>query len=46
MGKKDVLTKQYLAQNDVFADAFNYFLFKGKQVIKPTDPSTCRRNFR
>ena len=37
MGKKDVLTKQYLAQNDVFADAFNYFLFKGKQVIKPTD---------
>ncbi len=37
MGKKDVLTKQYLAQSDVFADAFNYFLFNGKRVIKPAD---------
>ena len=37
MGKKDTLTKQYLAQNDVFADAFNYFLFQGKKVIKAKD---------
>ena len=37
MGKIDSLTKQYLAQKDVFADAFNYYLFNGEQVIKPED---------
>ena len=37
MGRKDILTKRYLAQNDVFADAFNYYLFQGKQIIKPKD---------
>ena len=37
MSKKDTITKQYLGQNAVFADAFNYYLFNGKQVIKPND---------
>ncbi len=37
MSQKDTLTKQYLGQNSVFADAFNYYLFNGKQVIKPGD---------
>ena len=37
MSKKDTLTKQYLGQNPVFADAFNYYLFNGEQVIKPSD---------
>ncbi len=37
MSKKDTLTKNYLSQNTVFADAFNYYLFNGKQVIKPGD---------
>lgn len=37
MGKRDVLTKKYLSQPEIFADAFNYFLFDGKQVIKPKD---------
>ncbi len=37
MSKKDTLTKQYLGQNKVFADAFNYYLFHGEQVIKPGD---------
>ncbi len=37
MSKKDTLTKQYLGQNSVFADAFNYYLYNGKQVIKPSD---------
>ena len=37
MGKKDVLTKMYLAQNEIFADAFNYYLFDGKPLIKPSD---------
>lgn len=37
MGKKDILTKQYLAQNDIFADAFNYFLFNGENIIDAKD---------
>ncbi len=37
MGKKDILAKQYLAQNEIFADVFNYFLFDGELVIKPED---------
>ena len=37
MSKKDTITKQYLGQNPVFADAFNYYLFNGEQVIKPDD---------
>jgi hypothetical protein len=37
MGQKDNLTKEYMSDNERFADAFNYFLFGGKQVIKDTD---------
>ena len=37
MGQKDIVTKKYLARNDVFADAFNYFLFDGEEVIKAED---------
>ena len=34
-GKADTLTKQYMQDAAVFADAFNYFLYGGKQVIHP-----------
>ena len=37
MRKKDTLTKQYLARPDIFADAFNYYLFDGKKVLRPKD---------
>ena len=37
MGKKDILTKNYLSRPEIFADAFNYYLFDGKRVIKPED---------
>lgn len=37
MGKRDILTKQYLSQNAIFADAFNFYLFNGEKVIKPED---------
>ena len=37
MRKKDSLTKLFLSQEDVFADAFNYLLFGGEAVIKPED---------
>lgn len=35
MGKADIITKQYLTDNSVFADAFNFFLYNGKQVLQP-----------
>ena len=37
MSKRDSMTKKYLSQPKVFADAFNYFVFDGDQVIKPRD---------
>ena len=37
MRKKDSLTKLFLSQEDVFADAFNYLLFGGEAIIKPED---------
>lgn len=33
MGKADVVTKNYMRQNHVFADAFNYLIYGGRTVI-------------
>ena len=30
MGKADVVTKNYMRQNHVFADAFNYLIYGGE----------------
>ena len=35
MGKPDTITKEYMKNTQVFADAFNYFLYNGEQVIDP-----------
>ncbi|MCD8075189.1 MAG: Rpn family recombination-promoting nuclease/putative transposase [Lachnospiraceae bacterium] len=35
MADTDTLTKQFVKDKEVFADAFNYFLYDGKEVIKP-----------
>ncbi len=35
MADKDALTKDYMQDPERFADAFNYLLYDGKQVIKP-----------
>ncbi len=35
MSHKDVVTKDYIRINRIFADAFNYLLYDGKQVIDP-----------
>ena len=35
MGKIDTITKDYMKDNVVFADAFNYFIYDGDQVIQP-----------
>lgn len=36
MGMKDTETKRYISTPAIFADAFNYLLYNGKQVIQPT----------
>lgn len=35
MGKTDTITKDYMRNPEVFADAFNKFLYNGRQVINP-----------
>ncbi len=37
MNNKDNITKTYMNDNAVFADAFNYYVYSGQQVIKPDD---------
>ena len=33
----DIITKEYVSQNHIFADIVNYYIFRGKQKIKPED---------
>ena len=35
MGMADTVTKQYMRENTVFADAFNFLLYDGENVIQP-----------
>ncbi len=35
MGSKDMVTKEYMADNRIFADAFNFLIYNGEQIIKP-----------
>ena len=35
MGKIDIITKEYMENPVVFADAFNQFLYHGEQKIDP-----------
>ena len=35
MSKKDTVTKAFMRENTVFADAFNYLSFNGEKVIQP-----------
>lgn len=35
MAKADSVTKDYMKQSTIFADAFNFYLYDGRQVIKP-----------
>lgn len=37
MGKFDTEAKNYMSRNDRFADAFNYLIYGGRQVIKPDE---------
>ena len=35
MGRADTATKNFMRQNDVFAAAFDFFLYQGYPVIDP-----------
>lgn len=35
MGLADTVTKAYMKENTVFADAFNYLIYGGKTVVDP-----------
>ena len=35
MGLKDTVTTKYMRQSQIFADAFNYYIYGGEQVIDP-----------
>lgn len=35
MAVKDTVTKEYMQDNEIFADAFNFLIYNGKQVINP-----------
>ena len=37
MSDKDTLTKAFMERPDVFADAFNFLIYDGEQVIKPEE---------
>ncbi len=37
MGEKDIKAKNYLSDNERFADLCNYYFFHGNQVLKPED---------
>ena len=35
MGKIDIATKQYMSHKNIIADAFNFYVYDGAQIIKP-----------
>lgn len=35
MSTKDTVTKEYMGDNATFADAFNFYIYNGEQIIKP-----------
>ena len=37
IGAADTITKAYIRENAVFADAFNYLIYGGRQVVNPEE---------
>ena len=37
MGHGDIVTREYMRKNEIFADAFNYMIYGGRQVIEPEE---------
>lgn len=47
IGVMDTITKAYIRENAVFADAFNYFIYEGRQVVRSEElREVIRRNCR
>ena len=44
MSIKDSITKEYMKDKATFADAFNFFLYSGSQIIDPGRLSTLDIN--
>lgn len=36
MGRADTITKKYMRKNEVFADAFNFLIYGGEDVVDPS----------
>lgn len=43
MGKADIAVKNWLSDNERFADLFNGMIFGGRQVIRPEELETLDR---
>ena len=41
MGRKDIITKEYMEDTEVFADVFNHMIYKGEKVIDPKNLKEC-----
>ena len=37
LGNIDIETKKYMSKNEIFADAFNFFIHNGEKIIKPDE---------
>ncbi len=35
MAEKDTVTKEYMKDSVVFADVFNFYMYDGKEIIRP-----------
>ena len=35
MGRKDIITKEYMGDTEVFADVFNHMIYQGRKIINP-----------
>ena len=41
---RDVITKEYMEDTEVFADVFNHMIYKGEKVIDPKNLKMCIRD--
>lgn len=39
--RADTITKEYVKDTGIFADIFNYYIYNGRQVIRPEQLTEC-----
>ena len=37
MGVQNTVAKNYMSRNDIFAQLVNYYVFHGREAVRPTD---------